>query len=856
MSDDKPMHAFRALLPGILAKCREDIRAIAAKQDWPVLRAYFHHTDKREERAVKAILWGRFFLPHYFTDETPDFHYEMAFDFFGPDNDYEADPRGFAKTTVEQACVMYAVAHSMETFIVLVEKTFTEASEVLSAVRDEFTENPMVLAVYGKMVGKSASGESPDKSKDSEGDMFINGVRLRAKGFNTPIRGLKSKQYRPSLILLDDVEEDVHVRSEEQRRQYLENYTQGIVPAVDIGGRIKVRGTILHNDSLLMNLIRQHDGRIRSAFDPSLDILTDDERIEKTLLWPGRWGIVALRKKYSDMLVEGMTGNKFAQEYLNTPLDDASRKFQWDWLQKTFTDEDIRLRTMNRYVAIDTADSKRGGSDYTFKVTVDWDSDNNWFVRSAKRKRVNSAELVDWIFDIWTMEKPNVIGVEKNAFKDQVEPWLKAKSEQTGVYPVVVELMDGGRSKEDRVCGALQGRFQAGKIMFMASASDDTPILRGELYDFPRGKHDDGCLVGSTEVITPFGKKELENIKIGDSVFTPLGFKKVIGFFDRGLRQVKSSGSLIGTPDHPVFCQRFGFARLDTVAYTEHICLTFKSQIRWMYRNLLGSMEKSIGLLGKENIICLNRQSIKNESVPRDCMWRFWNLLMEKRYEKALSFIIKTTILSTTTLIILSWLGCLNIVSPIQRKSGLTRRKKEGWWGFSKGSDRSPRIGTIAKREDCGIPPTQSAPGWLDKKLNAFASAVRCALSPFSRIPGIAAINASLGQDSGQGWTMKKESARFAQKILNQTDTIKSERVPKDAVLSFPIEREKVYDIEVEDAHCFYANGVLVGNCDALAYVQQVGSRPFSAKKEVKTDLQSEMDEYFKSKRKSVARRI
>jgi hypothetical protein len=52
-------------------------------------------------------------------------------------------------------------------------------------------------------------------------------------------------------------------------------------------------------------------------------------------------------------------------------------------------------------------------------------------------------------------------------------------------------LKHGGKRKEQRIIGALQGRFEAGKITFKENATDDTRVLQSELVDFPRGKNDD-----------------------------------------------------------------------------------------------------------------------------------------------------------------------------------------------------------------------------------------------------------------------------------------------------------------------------------------------------------------------------
>lgn len=461
----------------------EDIEAIVKARDWLAMRSYFRYWKDEDELAEKVIAWCRFFLPHYFTDETPDFHYELVKYIFSDKNEFFAVPRGFAKTSIIQGCYCYIAAHSLRNFCVVVEKTYTEAGEVLAAIRNEFSSNEAIREVYGLMVAKDDKGNDPDKVKDAEGDFLINGVRFRGKGMNAPIRGLKSAQYRPDLITCDDCETDEQVRNEEQRRKLQENYSQGIVPAVDIGGSIKVSGTILHNDSLLKNLIDQHKGRIYRAFDPADP--------ENTLLWGARWTYARLMERKEQMESEGLGSGKFSQEYLNEPLDDSSRRFHWDWLQHRFKDSDNAEKARNRYICFDVADAKGEKNDWTGMVVVDWDSDNFWRVVHAKQRRVDILELIDWIFEAWSYWKPNKIGCEKNAYAYQIEPLLKQRSMEVGIFPIVEELPDGGRSKEARIIGALQGRLESGKILFREDAKDDTGILIGQAYDFPRGKHDD-----------------------------------------------------------------------------------------------------------------------------------------------------------------------------------------------------------------------------------------------------------------------------------------------------------------------------------------------------------------------------
>lgn len=474
----------------------KEITLLADHSEWESMKVWFSYWDSKEEMIYKCLIWGRFFLDSYFRDKSPEFHFDLIDRFFSDKNEYIAAPRGFSKTTIIQLCCSFSICNRLDEFIVLVEKTFTEASEVLFAVRDEFANNQMLLQVYGKMIKADRKGLESDKAKDTYGDVLINGVRLRAKGFNSPIRGLKSKEWRPTRILLDDVESDEHINNIEQRQKYLDNFIKGILPALEIGKTIKMFGTILHNDSLLMNLITEHKGIIYKAYDK--------ENPTETLLWPERWSYEILEKKKEDMMLEGKGTSKFYQEFLNEPLDDENRRFIWEWLSQIYNQEDLKYKTLNRYIAIDPAESKKDGADYTGVVIVDWDSENNWYIHYAKRYRVNSAELIDLIFALWQEFKPLRIGIEKKAFEDQIKPYLNVKKAELGVYPIVIELEPHGIRKEDRIIGALQGRFEAKKIFFK-KGKDDQNILKSELYDFPKAKNDD--LADSLAYIESLGNR-------------------------------------------------------------------------------------------------------------------------------------------------------------------------------------------------------------------------------------------------------------------------------------------------------------------------------------------------------------
>ena len=498
--------------------------AILRAERWDLLKPFFGTWENEEEMIDKVLLWGHFFLGHYFRDASPDFHRDLIRRFFSNKNEYTAAPRGFSKTTVLQTCCDFSIVNKLDRFIVIIEKTFTEAAEVIKGVHDEFIDNERILMAYGELVNKAWDVKKElqvrvAKNAEAKGDVFINGVRLRGKGFNKSIRGLKTRQWRPTRVILDDIEEDDHINNPEQRHKYEQNYNKGVQPAVDVDGTIKMFGTILHQDSLLNNLIANHGGKIYKAHEGNDPATAPQE----SFLWWSRWSRERLIAKRKDMMSSGQSTSAYSQEYLNNPISDEERKFKFSWLwemidkpgcpgetyrvpAKRITMEQfdkLRQKTMlNGYAMIDTSDTTKEKSDWIGVIVVFVDTYGNRYRVDCRREKRNILGVIQLIFEVWEKWAAKgliKIGIEKKGFDDQILPLFDEEKRRRSVYPVIEELKPGSRNKEGRILGALQGFYETGKMISVGRIGEDgifravgdTDILFDELYDFPSAKHDD-----------------------------------------------------------------------------------------------------------------------------------------------------------------------------------------------------------------------------------------------------------------------------------------------------------------------------------------------------------------------------
>jgi phage terminase large subunit-like protein len=504
------------------------------------------------------------------------------------------------------------------------------------------------------------------------------------------------------------------------------------------------------------------------------------------------------------------------------------------------------------------ADSKARGKndpDDTGTTVVDIDSEGNWYVQMVNASKMNSPELIDWVFYIWETYKPIKIGIEKKALEDQVLPYIKQRSAERQIFPVVVELKPGGTNKIDRIRGALQGRLQHGKIKFRRNPVDDTAKLKTQLFDFPKGRHDDLCLDGETRIATLFGDKKIKDIKVGDLVITPFGIRWVLASGITGEKEVITNMGITGTHNHKVF-NNSTFDNLDTIEYNSHISyLTIKEQLVWKYKKLLYLMEKNTtSWEGRENIILVCQQEILKGKILKDFMLRFGNFITSKMLVKALLFTIKTVTLSITTLIIWSvyQLGntCLNTLKGIGKTQSSLREKIK----ILTKLDHSRKNGTVPPKEESGTENISTKLIHSPLKENTLVKLV----ARFLKVPGLKKLSFVPARvfpviDTNRVSIISPVLASFVGIDLLRTNIQKLEHAEVFADKNYHGKAEKtiVYNITVGVDSVYYANNILVSNCDALHYISQIGSRPFSqGKDEDKSQLNRD---FYAHKRKQQA---
>lgn len=239
------------------------------------------------------LLFGKMYFPHYFRKDSPAFHLNIINETSNNLDTAMHAPRGGAKSTVETFLdSVHGICLKRERFIVIVQNTYAKSAGSLNNIKFEVRYNESLKRDFGvTMVVKDAEGDTIFSHPDG----FM--CRVLCKGADQlgSIRGERFGAYRPTLIIVDDLEDDEMVRNAERRQELEKQFNEVLNYAGEAGEtRIVVIGTILHDDSLLAKLLSVDKyKRFKKIF---YDVITADDES----LWPEKWSRDDLRRMEAD----------------------------------------------------------------------------------------------------------------------------------------------------------------------------------------------------------------------------------------------------------------------------------------------------------------------------------------------------------------------------------------------------------------------------------------------------------------------------------------------------------------------------------------------------------------------------
>jgi len=460
------------------------------------------------------ILFGRVVIPNMFSVESPDFHYEMANHLMNKELKQIniIAPRGHAKSSIVGG--VFPLWHIMfdkgPKLIVLISRTQDHAVKLLGTIKDtlDYSQNFRQLFGYWGMNSARSWAKSEVELKD--------GTMIVCKGTGQQLRGIKHGNQRPTLIILDDPEDENNTKTAEAMEHNLRWLLQSAIPSLDPNkGRLAIIGTPIHQRCIVETL-KEMSGWKNLLYKPNLDT--------NTALWEAWHPIAKLRQKKKELESINRV-SVFYREYMCEVVGDEDQLFKESYIHyyegKLIHDEEdnafMKLtnlnhkeideqRPVNVFMGVDPASSTRQTADYSTIVSVAIDNEGNRFVLPYYRKRATPMSLAEAIIEYFKLYKPEKVRIESVGYQEMLREYVRARCDEKGIFISGLEIKESPRNSKSSRLETMEPYFAQDKFYMRK----DMQELKDELLLYPRGKHDDlldGLYYATKKMYQPFHKK-------------------------------------------------------------------------------------------------------------------------------------------------------------------------------------------------------------------------------------------------------------------------------------------------------------------------------------------------------------
>jgi predicted phage terminase large subunit-like protein len=440
------------------------------------------------------ILFGKVIMPNMFVAESPDFHYTIG-DALADKKEKQINiiaPRGHAKSSIVGG--VFPLHHIFfdkgPKLIVLVSRTQDHAIKLLGTIKDALDYSEQLRSVFGYWGMNSARSWAKSEVELKDGSMII------CKGTGQQLRGIKHGNQRPTLIILDDPEDENNTKTAEAMETNLRWLLQSAVPSLDpIKGRLAVIGTPIHQRCIVETL-KDMKGWKNMCFRPDMD--------NNKALWEEWQPIKKLKEKKEELQSIGRV-SVFYREYLCEVVGDEDQLFKEEYVQnyegkivvndngaflrvaKLNDKETNEERPVNIFMGIDPASSTKQTADFSTIVPVAVDKDGNRFVLPYFRKRVSPMVLADNILQYAKLYKPTKTRIESVGYQEMLREYVRARCEEEGMFISGMEIKENPRNSKSSRLETMEPIFAQKKVYITTEMTE----LKDELLLYPRSKHDD-----------------------------------------------------------------------------------------------------------------------------------------------------------------------------------------------------------------------------------------------------------------------------------------------------------------------------------------------------------------------------
>jgi hypothetical protein len=420
--------------------------------------------------AQSLEMYGKIFFPKTFRQESPAFHREIGEQLYANDryNAFEVFRDG-AKTSLLRVFTSQRIAYGISRTIMYVSSSQTHSIFSLRWLKRQVVYNTAWAQLFGLRKGEKWT----DEILEIYHGVDETPITVLAMGITGQIRGFNLDDYRPDLIIADDVQTDENVATIEQRTKLKSTFHGALVNS------LAPETDAPHAKVVLLNTPMEKDDLIESVME---DPLWNGKRFgifdeNGKSRWEARWPTETMKREKEAAIKAGRYSIWMREKECKVvkaehkTFDTANLKF-WDVLP-----EGIRVEG-----AIDPASSDSKNADDNVVGTVGFHGPDIYLLDySAEKGEMPDATCVHF-FELGLRWQPRQWAVESVSFQRVLAWYIEQEMKKKRLFWVVNKIQDR-RRKNDRIIQALAGALANGHlwckphhVKFIAQLDDFNPL--------------------------------------------------------------------------------------------------------------------------------------------------------------------------------------------------------------------------------------------------------------------------------------------------------------------------------------------------------------------------------------------
>lgn len=359
--------------------------------------------------------------------------------------------------------------------VLIVCRTEQKAQQTLSNIRTLLETHELLCADHG------AFYDGNDEWNRQTLVIPKYDARITVVSIAESIRGIRHKQYRPDLIVYDDIEDVQATKTQESRDKTWDTIMAEFMPAGTKDTRHVFIGNLVHMDSVMVRLRNLIQKGKMSGIYRNYPLVDADDRILWTGMYPDSTAVEALRHQQASDI-------DFLREYMLKILPDGSQIIRPEDIHRYTLSELLPRADFRMYlISIDPAVSTATTADFTAIIVFMIYGSGKTLKICIKPHPINRRmELPDIITEIKLLLLS--LGPDP-VYKILVE----GGSTQKGLTQMLQyeglnaqDVTPQGNDKRTRV--SIAKRWIENNIFFPESGTEELEL---QLYGFETEKHDD-----------------------------------------------------------------------------------------------------------------------------------------------------------------------------------------------------------------------------------------------------------------------------------------------------------------------------------------------------------------------------